>query len=287
MERRQSWRRESESRSRGSVAMKRRSGAEPEAVAAKRTAAEKVATDDPCVASQEVRAGPCWCGAWAGKRKKRATRNAVTTRAASSPPRERVRPMPVASVPQRRTAPATATMRFSRRSVEPLFRRVVRCDGGDEDEDGESGREGDLEPPREVVRVDEGAGEAARLRLRGDGPQDVEDGGDDERGVEGAPAGAEAEQDEGRDEERRAGQDEEDDVPRLGRGDGKARRERRGAAEGGSRFARFPVYFEGSGRDQPEQPVGKGNQLRQPEHRETPEKRRREPHRGVGQRRAA
>lgn len=148
--------------------------------------------------------------------------------------------------------------------------------GGEEHGDGERRGERDLEPAGEVVGVDEGAREAVDLFPRGDGADDVEERGPEERGEERPAPGPLAEQDERGDEERRAREDEEDDVPRFGGRDGEPRGRRGRPAEAGSGFGRGPVYFEGTRREQAEDEGRQRYELHDPEERERAEEARRE-----------
>lgn len=116
-----------------------------------------------------------------------------------------------------------------------------------------------------MVGVDEGAGEPVAFGLRRDGDEDV-NGRRREKGAEEEPAAEpKAEEDEGGEEEGRAGEDEEDRVPRLPGRDRDPRRERRGAAEDGRGSGRFPVYCEGPGGDGAEERSRERQELEEPE----------------------
>ena len=116
-----------------------------------------------------------------------------------------------------------------------------------------------------MVGVDEGAGEPVAFGPGRDGDEDV-NGRRREEGAEEEPAAEpKAEEDEGGEEEGRAGEDEEDRVPRLPGRDRDPRRERRGAAEGGRGGGRFPVYCEGPGGDGAEERSRERQELEEPE----------------------
>ncbi len=101
-------------------------------------------------------------------------------------------------------------------------------EGDDEPPEGE--READAEVAGEVVGVEEGAGDAPRLLLGGDGPGGLGGHADEENAREETAAVAGDEERGGREEGGGGGCGKKGDGTRFARGDGEARGGRRGRA---------------------------------------------------------
>jgi len=142
------------------------------------------------------------------------------------------------------------------------------------DEAPERDREADAEVPGEVVGVEERAGDAARLLLRGDGPDRLDEHARQEDGGEGPAPGAGDEEGRSGEERGRVCRGEERDGARLERGDGDAGNRRRDAG-GGKDLGGATVDSGARRRDRLEEPGGKGHELKEPEERHGQEARRR------------
>lgn len=145
-----------------------------------------------------------------------------------------------------------------------------------DDEPAEGDGETDTEVAGEMVGVEEGAGDAARFLLRGDGPGGLTGHAGEEDPGEEPPAGAGGEERGRREEGGGEGDGQERNEARLDRRDGEAGR--RGLADAGSgeNRGRAAVNFETRRRQHPNEAGRKGQKLKETEKTQGQEAGRRE-----------